>query len=119
MRERMVQHRANPVCASCHAMMDPAGFALENFDAVGRWRTRGESFAPIDASGETPDGTRFDGAAGLRAALLSRSELFVGDADREADDLCARPWTRGQRRPGRPRTSCDAPESTTIDFPRC
>jgi hypothetical protein len=57
--------------------MDPAGFALENFDAVGRWRTRGESFAPIDASGETPDGTKFDGAAGLRAALLSRSELFV------------------------------------------
>ncbi len=77
MRERMVQHRANPVCATCHAMMDPAGFALENFDAVGRWRTRSESLAPIDASGEMPDGTKFEGAAGLRTALLDRSELFV------------------------------------------
>src|SRR5207237_5832901 len=77
MRERMVQHRANPVCASCHAMMDPAGFALENFDALGRWRTRDESLTLIDASGEMPDGTKFEGAAGLRTALLNRSELFV------------------------------------------
>ena len=51
MRERMAQHRANPACASCHAQMDPLGFALENFDFVGRWRTRDESFFPIDASG--------------------------------------------------------------------
>ena len=77
MREAMEQHRANPVCASCHQLMDPPGFALEEFDAVGRYRTRNESNAPIDASGVLPDGTRFDGAAGLRAALLERPDLFV------------------------------------------
>jgi hypothetical protein len=57
--------------------MDPPGLALENFDAVGRWRDRDESFAPIDNSGVLPDGTRFEGAAGLRQVLLARSELFV------------------------------------------
>ena len=77
MRDRMVQHRANPVCASCHAMMDPLGLALEHFDAVGRWRTRSEAFTPIDASGTMLDGTTFDGVDGLREVLLSRSELFV------------------------------------------
>ena len=77
MRDRMVQHRANPVCASCHAMMDPLGLALENFDAVGRWRTRSEAFTPIDASGQMLDGTTFEGVDGLREALLNRSELFV------------------------------------------
>jgi hypothetical protein len=77
MRERMVQHRANPQCASCHAMMDPAGFALENFDAVGRWRTRGESSMPIDASGALPDGTTFVGAKGLREALLRKPDVFM------------------------------------------
>ena len=61
MRERMEQHRANPVCASCHAMMDPLGLSLENFDAVGKWRTLGESSAAIDASGVLPDGTQFRG----------------------------------------------------------
>ena len=77
MREAMEQHRANPVCASCHQLMDPPGFALEQFDAVGRYRTRNESNTPIDASGMLPDGTRFDGAAGLRNALLARPDLFV------------------------------------------
>ena len=77
MRDRMVQHRANPACASCHAMMDPLGLALENFDAVGRWRTRSEAFTPVDASGALPDGTPFEGVDGLREALLTRSELFV------------------------------------------
>jgi mono/diheme cytochrome c family protein len=77
MRERMVQHRANPVCASCHARMDPLGFALETFDAVGRWRTHGESGAPVDASGTLPDGTTFDGVAGLRRALLAAPGQFV------------------------------------------
>jgi hypothetical protein len=76
MRQRMERHRANPVCAACHAMMDPLGLSLENFDAVGRWRTLGESSAPIDATGMTPDGTRFQGAEGLREALL-RSDRFV------------------------------------------
>jgi hypothetical protein len=76
MRQRMEQHRANPICASCHSMMDPLGLSLENFDAIGRWRTLGESSAPIDASGALPDGTRFTGPAGLREALLS-SDRFV------------------------------------------
>ena len=75
-RERMVQHRQNPVCASCHRMMDPIGLSLENFDGVGRWRTREESGAAIDASGSLPDGTAFTGAAGLTDALL-KSDAFV------------------------------------------
>ena len=77
MREAMEQHRANPVCASCHAQMDPLGFALENFDAIGRWRDRGESNLPIDASGLLPNGVRFDGPAGLRAELVKSPELFM------------------------------------------
>jgi mono/diheme cytochrome c family protein len=76
MRQRMEQHRANPICASCHSMMDPLGLSLENFDAIGRWRSLGESSAPIDATGKLPDGTAFEGPAGLRAALLS-SDRFV------------------------------------------
>jgi hypothetical protein len=77
MRERMSQHRANAVCASCHNMIDPAGFALENFDAIGRWRTVDESYNPIDASGALPDGTKFNGVVELRAALVRRPERFV------------------------------------------
>jgi mono/diheme cytochrome c family protein len=77
MREAMEQHRANPVCASCHRLMDPPGFALEQFDAVGRFRTRSEANEPIDASGVLPDGTAFEGAAGLREALMQRPDLFV------------------------------------------
>jgi uncharacterized protein DUF1592/uncharacterized protein DUF1588/uncharacterized protein DUF1585/uncharacterized protein DUF1587/uncharacterized protein DUF1595 len=80
MRERMSQHRANPVCASCHALIDPPGFALENFDAVGEWRTLSEAGTPLDASGALPDGTKFDGANGLRDALLGRSGAFVTTA---------------------------------------
>ena len=72
MRDRMVQHRANPVCASCHSRMDPLGLALEPFDAVGRWRTE-----TVDASGALQDGTKFDGPAGLREALMLRPEVFV------------------------------------------
>ena len=76
MRERMAEHRANPACASCHNLMDPVGFALENYDAIGRWRTA-EAGAPVDVSGNLPDGTEFDGAAELQRALLSRPDLFV------------------------------------------
>jgi hypothetical protein len=76
MRERMEQHRANPVCASCHAQMDPHGFALENFNAVGEWRTR-EGDISIDASGVLPDGTEFQGPAELRKVLLAHPEQFV------------------------------------------
>ena len=77
MRERMEEHRRNPVCAACHALMDPVGLSLENFDAIGRWRTLTPGLAPIDASGGLPDGTTFDGAAGLRQAILDRSDQFV------------------------------------------
>ena len=76
MRERLAQHRANPACASCHELMDPVGFALENFDAVGRWRGT-EAGQAIDASGGLPDGSEFVGASGLEQALLDRPELFV------------------------------------------
>ena len=76
MRQRMEAHRANPACATCHARMDPLGFALENFDAIGGWRAT-EADLPIDASGVLPDGTQFEGASGLREVLLSRREEFV------------------------------------------
>ncbi|MBI3894423.1 MAG: DUF1592 domain-containing protein [Acidobacteria bacterium] len=76
MRQRMEQHRANPACASCHKVMDPLGFALENFDAIGRYRTT-DGKTLIDASGELPDGTKFAGPAGLRNVLLGKSEQFV------------------------------------------
>ena len=77
MREALAQHRANPACAGCHAAMDPIGFAMDNFDALGRWRTVDASGATIDPSGVLPDGTRFEGVAGLRQVLLSHPERFV------------------------------------------
>lgn len=76
-RQRLAQHRENPACASCHDVMDPVGFALENFDAVGRWRTE-EDHKTVDASGGLADGSKFDGVAGLERALLARPELFAG-----------------------------------------
>jgi hypothetical protein len=75
-RKRMEEHRANAVCASCHKMMDPIGFALENFDAVGQWRTL-DGRTPIDASGQLVDGTKVDGPANLREALLVYSDQFL------------------------------------------
>jgi mono/diheme cytochrome c family protein len=90
-REQMQQHRRNPACAGCHSVMDPLGFSLENFDAIGRWRTVDMTGildqppagapavgTPIDASGALPDGTKFMGMAGLRQLLADREEEFVG-----------------------------------------
>jgi hypothetical protein len=77
MRQAMETHRKNPACASCHSRMDPLGFALENFDAIGQFRTLSESKEPVDASGALPDGTPFDGPAGLRQALLGQRQDFV------------------------------------------
>ncbi len=83
MRERLSEHRKNPACASCHARMDPIGFALENYDATGKWRTvestgpADKTRNPIDASGQLTDGTKFEGAQGLRQVLLERSDQFV------------------------------------------
>ena len=75
-RERMEQHRKNAVCASCHAVMDPIGFSLDQFDAIGRWRTT-ENGVSVDASGALPDGRKIDGVVGLRGLLLNRREQFV------------------------------------------
>jgi hypothetical protein len=77
MRELMAEHRANPACSGCHQLMDPIGLSLENFDAVGRWRTRSEGGTAVDSSGGLPSGATFEGVAGLKRALLSRPELFV------------------------------------------
>jgi hypothetical protein len=76
MRAAMVKHRANPVCASCHAKMDPIGFALEHFDAVGRWRDA-DAGQPIDALSTLLDGSTVDGLAGVQSMLLRHPELFV------------------------------------------
>ena len=75
-RQRLSAHRANPACASCHNLMDPVGFALENYDAIGRWRTHQEG-RELDVSGGLPDGQQFDGIEGLEQGLLKRPELFV------------------------------------------
>ena len=84
MRQRIAEHRENPVCASCHSLMDPLGLGLENFDSTGRWRevestgdARAASFVPIDSSGAFPDGTEFDTVTELKQALLARSDRFV------------------------------------------
>src|SRR5204863_7019260 len=77
MREQMAQHRANPVCASCHAQMDELGFALENFDAIGEWRDADAAGTRIDATAKLPDGTTFKGPSELRTVLLSHSDEFL------------------------------------------
>jgi hypothetical protein len=76
-RQRIEAHHANPVCASCHKMMEPIGFALENFDATGKYRAFDENFEPIDSAGVYPDGTRMDGPAGLRQVLVNHSAQFL------------------------------------------
>jgi hypothetical protein len=76
MKEAMQTHRASPACASCHAKMDPIGFALENFDAIGRWRTE-ENGGPIDVASTLPNGAKVEGVEGVRQLILSDPELFV------------------------------------------
>ena len=76
LRERMERHRASPTCAGCHKLMDPIGFSLENFDAIGAWRTR-EAGVPLNASGQLADGTQIDGVVALRNAILARPDVFV------------------------------------------
>jgi hypothetical protein len=79
LRQRLEEHRKNPTCASCHRIMDPLGFSLENFDLVGTWREF-DGPTPIDATGQLADGTPLAGPADLRRALLSRSGAFVTTA---------------------------------------
>ena len=76
MRERLAQHRKDPVCSSCHSSIDPIGFALENYDALGQWRNE-DAGKPVDNSGELPDGTKFQGPEQLKAVLLQQKDLFV------------------------------------------
>jgi hypothetical protein len=76
-RERLAEHRNNAACSGCHQLMDPVGFALENYDAVGRWRSI-EDGQPLDVSGGLPDGSQFEGVTGLEDALLRRPEVFTG-----------------------------------------
>jgi len=76
-RERLENHRRNPVCAACHNSIDPMGFGLENFDAIGAWRDRSEAGTPIDATGIMPNGTKFEGPSGLRGLLLSQEREFA------------------------------------------
>jgi hypothetical protein len=75
-RERLAEHRTNPTCASCHAVIDPLGFALENFDVIGGWRTLDEAGKPVDAAGTTLGGATIEGLNGLRSVLLERREQF-------------------------------------------
>jgi hypothetical protein len=76
LRQRMEQHRRNPVCASCHAQIDPMGFALENFDGIGKWRDE-DGHVPVDASGVLPDGTPFDDTSTFRDALMQHDAAFI------------------------------------------
>jgi mono/diheme cytochrome c family protein len=75
-RERMEEHRSNPACMSCHRMIDPLGLALENYDVTGKWRIK-DNGVPVDAAGVMYDGTKIDGPAGLRVAVLKHSDMFV------------------------------------------
>jgi hypothetical protein len=75
-RERMEEHRKNPACATCHVRMDPLGFALENYDAIGSWRVTSDG-AAVDASASLPDGTVLQGAAGLKKLLANRRDSFA------------------------------------------
>jgi len=76
LRQQMEKHRTNPVCAGCHSMMDPLGFAMENYNGIGKWRTRDGRF-PIDASGKLPDGQTFQGASGLEEILRGKAKAFA------------------------------------------
>jgi mono/diheme cytochrome c family protein len=113
MREAMAAHRKNPACASCHAVMDPLGLALENFDAIGRWRANGESAAPIDASGTLSDGTRFEGPDGLRSVLMARKQEFVGTL---ADKLLTYATGRGLEYSDLPAVRKVVREAATTDY---
>ena len=77
MRQLFEQHRKDPLCASCHVKMDPLGFALENFDAIGKWRTHSAFGLELDTLGTMPDGTLLDGPAGLRDVLMGNGEEFT------------------------------------------
>ena len=103
-RERMEEHRKNPACTSCHQVIDPLGLALENFDVTGAWRIK-DNEVPVDSIGDLYDGTKMDGPAGLREAMLKHPDVFLAQLHREPDDLRARPPRRVRRHAGGPRAS--------------
>ena len=113
MREQMAVHRANPVCAACHAQMDQLGFALENFDAIGEWRDIYASGLPIDASAEFPDGTTFDGPRRAPRPAAEPRRRLPDHRDRPPADLRPRPRPRGDRHahrtPDQARRGCRRP----------
>ncbi len=113
MRERMERHRKNPACATCHKRMDPIGFALENFDAIGAWRMRNESGAPVDATDTMPDGTTLQGVAGLRALLLARKDEVVVTA---AEKLLMYALGRGLETYDQPAVRAMVREAAAADF---
>ena len=93
MREKMLEHRVRADCVQCHRMMDPIGFALENFDAIGLWRSHDEG-SPIDASAQVFDNTMVDGPMALQQWVTRYSGQFVRVGIEKLDDVCARPRTR-------------------------
>ena len=111
MRERLSRHRANPVCSSCHSMLDPLGLALENFDAVGTWHARDESSQPIDASAVLPDGTKVVGPEGLDDSRPLRS--LCRNVYGKALDVCHRSKARVFRCAGR---APDPRQAASNDF---
>ena len=101
LRQAMEQHRANPTCAVCHSRMDPIGFALENYNGIGKWRVMDDTGAKIDSSGTLPGGATFNGPAGLTQLLLTdKKNDFVDDVYPEADDVFAGPGSGSLRRTG-------------------
>lgn len=112
-RERLEVHRKNPVCAACHAPMDPLGFALENFDAIGIWRTTSEGGKPIDSTGTMPSGVKFNGPSGLRQMLLSKKEQFAGTV---AQKLLAYAVGRGVDYYDRPAVRKVVRDATPTDY---
>ena len=112
-RARLEEHRRNPACATCHAQMDPLGFALEQFDAVGKWRTADEAGKAIDASGALPGGETFQGLDGLRSLLLARREQFAGTV---AERLLAFALGRGVEYYDRPALRRIMREASASDY---
>ena len=112
-RARLERHRESPVCSACHARMDPLGLALENYDAIGTWRSTGEAELPIDASGQLPDGTVFEGPQGLRSLLLERREQFVGTV---TEKLLAYALGRGPEHHDKPTVRAITRETASNDY---
>jgi hypothetical protein len=114
MRQQMEKHRTNPACASCHVRMDPMGFALENYNAVGQWRTH-EGALPIDATGVLPNGRQFNGPAELKALLLNDKNAF---AECLTEKMLTYALGRGLERYDRPavKTIADRVESNGYRF---